>query len=226
MIPDKTLMPSLLDVEIDSSDADAFGHRHFAKALQGLIESASNEPPYSIGLLGKWGTGKSSIKAIYLRDLQDDLTKNPEGLPRNARIQRITFNAWRFGGENIKRALLRHVYLELGGDAEKLNDALFRQVQRPSKEERSWSAVLKDFYENWIWGALPGVFLLFLIVILILLIGRIFGYSNPLTAAAILALGACSIVALKYLLDPKRLFHSKIHDNNQSRVSKFVCRTI
>lgn len=61
MTPDKSLMPSLLDVEIDSSEADAFGHRHFAKALQSLVESSNNEPPYSIGLLGKWGTGKSSI---------------------------------------------------------------------------------------------------------------------------------------------------------------------
>lgn len=30
----KDLMPSILDREIDSDSADAFGHRHFAKALE------------------------------------------------------------------------------------------------------------------------------------------------------------------------------------------------
>lgn len=215
MTPDKLLMPSLLDVEIHSAEADAFGHRHFAKALQGLTEAASNVPPYSIGLLGKWGTGKSSIKAIYLRELKNDLTKNSEGLPRNARIQQITFNAWRFGGENIKRALLRHVYLALGGEADKLNDALFRQVQRPVKEGRSWTAIFKDFYEQWIWGALPAGFLLVLLVLLLLIIGWFFGYSNPVTAAAIGALGVSSALVCKYLLDPKRLFIPRLTTINK-----------
>ncbi|MGH9929846.1 MAG: KAP family P-loop NTPase fold protein, partial [Pyrinomonadaceae bacterium] len=215
MTPDKSLMPSLLDVEINSSVADAFGHRHFAKALQGLVESSNNKPPYSIGLLGKWGTGKSSIKSIYLKALEDDLTKNSEDVPRNARIFSITFNAWRFGGENIKRALLRHVYLSLAGNAEKLNDALFRQIQRPAKEDRTWKAILKDFYEQWIWGALPGLFLLVLIVVLFLIIGWIFGYSNPWTAAPIIALATCAGLIFRYLLDPKRLFVSRFATINR-----------
>ena len=58
-------MPWLLDRELSSITADAFGHRHFAKALENLIESPTLEPPYSIGLLGKWGTGKSTIKELY-----------------------------------------------------------------------------------------------------------------------------------------------------------------
>jgi hypothetical protein len=55
-------MPSLLDRELSAVMADAFGHRHFSQALESLIESPTLEPPYSIGLLGKWGTGKSTIK--------------------------------------------------------------------------------------------------------------------------------------------------------------------
>ena len=75
MIENRKFMPSLLDREISSAEDDAFGHRHFAKALESLIESHENEPPFSVGLLGKWGTGKSSIKEMYLRSLYDDRTK-------------------------------------------------------------------------------------------------------------------------------------------------------
>ncbi len=55
---DRKGMPSILDREVGRSEADAFGHRHFAEALRSLVESPSHEPPYSIGLLGGWGTGK------------------------------------------------------------------------------------------------------------------------------------------------------------------------
>jgi len=55
-------MPSFLDREFSAQDRDAFGHRHFAHALRSLIESEAYSPPFRIGLLGGWGTGKSTIK--------------------------------------------------------------------------------------------------------------------------------------------------------------------
>src|SRR5438309_393198 len=99
-------MPSLLDREINTDAHDAFGHRHFAAALRSLIESPGNEPPFSIGLLGGWGSGKSSIKALYQSSLAGDRTRSPNGIVRSDRFRAVTFNAWRFGGENMKRALL------------------------------------------------------------------------------------------------------------------------
>ncbi len=96
-------MPSLLDREIQNEAQDAFGHRHFALGLKSLIES--HDPPYSIGLLGKWGVGKSSVKEIYLADLKNDTTKKPSKSLRKNMILPITFNAWRYGGTDIKRDL-------------------------------------------------------------------------------------------------------------------------
>jgi hypothetical protein len=96
-----------------------------------------DKPPYSIGLLGKWGTGKSSIKAIYQARLDDDSA-------RSKRIKTITFNAWRYGGENMKRALLRHVFLELGGEESQLRDELFRHLQREEPEKRNQNERLID----------------------------------------------------------------------------------
>lgn len=198
-------MPSLLDREISSTDADAFGHRHFAKALQSLIESPVNEPPFSIGLLGKWGTGKSSIKELYLSSLRDDRKKNKEGKTREQKFYAITFNAWRFGGENIKRALLRHVFLELGGDETSLKDALFRQIERSALDKRHWSDVLKEAVDKWGWSLLQ-VALVFGLIIGFLYSVRIFlSLSNEWVIGSLSAIfGLMSIPILKYLLDPKR----------------------
>ena len=57
-------MPSVLDREISDQSKDAFGHQHFAGVLGNLIEAEHHLPPFSIGLLGSWGTGKSTIKEL------------------------------------------------------------------------------------------------------------------------------------------------------------------
>jgi predicted KAP-like P-loop ATPase len=72
MATNDKFMPSLLDREVSSPARDAFGHRHYAEALRSLIESEVNTPPFSIGLLGGWGTGKTTIKGLYLEDLSED----------------------------------------------------------------------------------------------------------------------------------------------------------
>jgi len=162
-------MPAILDREISNTAEDAFGHRHFAQALRSLIESKNYRPPFSIGLLGGWGTGKSSIKELYTADLCDDATLL-DGQVRSARIHCVTFNAWRFGGreQDIKRALLRHVFLELGGDEENLQDRLFRQISKTEETPKPWRTVTGELLRAW---AMP---LPALIVVLALLVASLF----------------------------------------------------
>ncbi|MFQ5912829.1 MAG: P-loop NTPase fold protein, partial [Nitrospinota bacterium] len=59
-------MWSVLDRELSDRSKDAFGHQHYADLLGDLIEAEHHLPPFSIGLLGSWGTGKSTIKELYL----------------------------------------------------------------------------------------------------------------------------------------------------------------
>jgi hypothetical protein len=135
-------MPSILDRELDDRSGDAFGHQDFAIALRDLIEARTNKPPFSVGLLGPWGTGKSSIKALYRRDLESDKA-GAVGNRRADRMHVITFNAWRFGGEqDLKRSLLREAFKQLGGDEAALRRALFEQVNKVTHERRS----LKDWF--------------------------------------------------------------------------------
>ena len=137
-------MPSLLDRELSSVKHDAFGHRHLARALESLIENPINEPPYSIGLLGGWGTGKSSIQSLYLTSLADDCAKDANRKTRRDKIHPVVFNAWRFGGDNIKRALLKEVYLSVGGKPEQLEAQLFREIQESRIERKSSEDLRRD----------------------------------------------------------------------------------
>ena len=135
-------MPSVLDRELADTAEDAFGHQQYADALKDLIESSSNKPPFSIGLLGPWGTGKSTIKEFYLRGLETDKSGSP-GKRRADRVHAITFNAWRFGGEqDLKRSLLREAFRQLGGDEAALRTKLFEQVNmvvHKTRPLRDWA---------------------------------------------------------------------------------------
>ncbi|WP_074729664.1 KAP family P-loop NTPase fold protein [Paenibacillus naphthalenovorans] len=194
------IMPSILDKEIDSTEADAFGHRHFAKALQDIIESPKNRPPFTLGLLGKWGVGKSSIKTLYLSSFNE-----LGGSVRKQKVFPITFNAWRYGGENIKRALLRHVFLSLGGDDTLLSDALFRQIQRVQAEKKTWRNTLHEIFDIWGWGIVQ---ILLVIIIFfatpLFIISRYFDFSNEWAVLALIGILASGNVGIiKYLFDPK-----------------------
>lgn len=144
-------MPAVLDRHIETEDQDAFGHRHYAQALRCLIEDEGHRPPFSIGLLGGWGTGKSSVKELYTRALADDTSKEGKQHPRSQRFKSITFNAWRFGGkeQDIKRALLRHVFLELGGDEGKLQDDLYRNVTHTQSVAKPICELIKQHLISW-----------------------------------------------------------------------------
>lgn len=133
----------ILDREIRSEEFDAFGHKHFAEALGSMIEAPAFQPPYSIGLLGRWGTGKSSVKSLYQASVSGDRQKK-NGRTRVERFRLIGFNAWRYGGEDIRRALLRHVFLELGGEEERWKDVITRTIQNDRLEPKPWRDTLRE----------------------------------------------------------------------------------
>ena len=162
-MPQQKLMPSILDREITVKADDAFGHQDFANALQSLIEAEHNHPPYSIGLLGSWGTGKSTIKSLYLNDLFNDTRKSSNGKKRCERIKALTFNAWRYGGDsdgNMKRALLRHAFLGLGGSQENLKDELYHQLNKNYEKARGWRTAFGDLGRKIVLNFLPTIILL------------------------------------------------------------------
>ncbi|HFT8004937.1 TPA: KAP family P-loop NTPase fold protein [Burkholderia cenocepacia] len=178
-------MPSVLDREIADAQLDAFGHRHFAHALRSLIESSDHPTPFSIGLLGGWGTGKSSIKEMYMGELRNDATRY-QGTKRSDKIQCITFNAWRFGGrdQDIKRALLRHVFLELGGHEESLQDRLFRQTSHVTEQPKPPLQYCLETLRAWLLP-IPAVLAVMVVFVGILAaVNWVFGAGHDVTKVA------------------------------------------
>ncbi|MCA0974757.1 KAP family NTPase [Halomonas denitrificans] len=194
-------MPAYLDKEVSSADHDKFGHAHLATALRGLVEDEKHRPPYSIGLLGKWGTGKSTVKSLYLDHLSTDETTNGAKVKRRNRIHTITFNAWKYGGESdIRKSLFRHIFLEIGGTHGEADRHLFKTVSSTESQRRTLKEVLSDFVDQYVLGLLVvGVFAV-LFVALLSLMAWGFGFDDPATAAASLlaSSGIVGVLAQKY----------------------------
>ncbi len=183
-------MPSILDKELDERSADAFGHGDYADALRDLIEAPTNKPPFSIGLLGPWGTGKSSIKALYRLDLDSDKS-GTAGSRRSDRVHVITFNAWRFGGEqDLKRSLLREAFKQLGGDELALRQALFEQVNKVTHKKRRFRDWFSDSFAQLIGSAI----ILVLILIAAFLITLAYVHLTDLTGQ--ISLGVVFVAAV------------------------------
>lgn len=196
---------AILDKEIKSADQDKFGHKDLAEALKYLVEDEKHVPPYSIGLLGEWGTGKSSIKEIYLKNLENDAKKDQNGNTRKDLVKAISFNAWRYGGENMRRSLLREAFIALGGRPEQLWDHFFKSVSRTDNEYKDLKQFCLDFGLNT--GAMLAQIGLMLLVAysLLYLFFSLTGITNEMFKTGIMAiLTLCLFPAIKYIFDPNR----------------------
>ena len=100
-IENRIVFPSILDREIENKENDRFGHIHFAEILYSLIKN--NDAPFSIGLLGKWGVGKSSIKK---------LCRNEFLLKDKSKYKIIDFNAWRYESKDRTVIQILNTFLQ------------------------------------------------------------------------------------------------------------------
>lgn len=76
------------DAPIISKDEDKLDRDKFAKNLANAIQGVSADESLSLGLIGKWGTGKSSIINLTKNHLDDD------------NLIVIEFNPWYFSTQN------------------------------------------------------------------------------------------------------------------------------
>jgi hypothetical protein len=84
------------DRPIRKGDRDPLGFTRVALGLSRFIRNVRTEPPLTIAITGKWGTGKSSLMNL----LQDDL--------RQYGFRPIWFNAWHHQKEEHLLASLLH----------------------------------------------------------------------------------------------------------------------
>ena len=79
----------------------------------------------------------------------------------------MTFNAWRYGGQDIKRALFRHVFLALDGDEGKLNESMWSTFSRTLSEARPARERYTEFGMRCFWFAVQCLLIVVLVLLLV-----------------------------------------------------------
>ena len=114
--------PDMYSMPVPPFEADICGERDLlwinpeVRALAALIASHKTPLPLSLGLFGKWGSGKS----FYMRQLQ----RRIEDIVKSARLSRgncayfsevvqIQFNAWQYNESNLWASLVDHILRNL-----------------------------------------------------------------------------------------------------------------
>lgn len=103
------------DASLHSVDKDKFNYADISKVLNKIIET--NEPPYNVAIIGKWGLGKSS-----LINLVTDVYKNKKN---EYLIQEI--NAWKYEKESLGKVFLKQLWQGISGKKFKSFEVIRRE---------------------------------------------------------------------------------------------------
>lgn len=103
-------MKFIIDEEIilnnkEGERTDLLNTSVYADMLVKTIESADKSKPFTIGLFGEWGSGKSSV----LKTAQNLLEAKP-----NSRYSFVTYDAWKYAGDSFRRMFLYELQNKLG----------------------------------------------------------------------------------------------------------------
>jgi len=80
------------DQEINLIEEDLLGTRPYVGTLYKIVKDCTS--PFTIGLLGAWGTGKSSI----IRTLQREFDKDTD-----SKVKVFIYDAWKFSRVDCSR---------------------------------------------------------------------------------------------------------------------------
>ncbi|MDD5530572.1 MAG: P-loop NTPase fold protein [bacterium] len=83
------------DQEIDLLKNDLLGTLPYAETLAGIIRNCKT--PFTMGLLGEWGSGKSSI----IKTCEKDFINHPED-----KIKIFIYDAWKYSQDSFKRTFI------------------------------------------------------------------------------------------------------------------------
>lgn len=103
-------MKFIIDEEIilnnkEGERTDLLNTSVYADMLVKTIESADKSKPFTIGLFGEWGSGKSSV----LKTAQNILEAKP-----NYKYRFVTYDAWKYAGDSFRRMFLYELQNKLG----------------------------------------------------------------------------------------------------------------
>lgn len=112
----------LMDKPIDDISKDEFDHKCIVDEIVNNIKN--NNPPYNIALVGKWGTGKSSILDCVQRKLENE---------KDSKYLITKINAWKYEKQELRKSFI----LEILG-----------KLPYSNKNERSLINQIKELLDN------------------------------------------------------------------------------
>lgn len=105
------------DNPIWTEHQDRLERRQVAAALQALLQTPVLETPLTVGILGGWGSGKTSLMKLLMERLRREETESGRQPPLT-----LWFDAWLYARQeqSLWRALLLKVIHDLGEEAARL----------------------------------------------------------------------------------------------------------
>lgn len=111
-----------------------FGHK---KILEALVDIVGNCPaPFTIGLFGRWGSGKSSI------------AESLQSAVKVKEIPVVLFDVWKHEGDALRRTFLKEIHKQLRTYGNKFFDMDFKlspriegDVQKKLEDDFSWKRI-------------------------------------------------------------------------------------
>ena len=181
------------DEEIDLNKEDLLETKRYADTLKEII--VSSVPKCTIGLFGKWGTGKSSIIKTVRKELENEEGEN---------IKFIVYDAWKYSGDSFRRTFILRLKNELDPNAshDKDKDNLYDDTIEETIHKNT-------SIKNFLWS---------IAIFVLLPIGIIFGILKILPLGLDISLDDVTILTLI----PTILFVLyKVIDNSSSN-SKYI----
>lgn len=98
----------LMDKPIDDINKDEFDYKSIVDEIVNNIQN--NQPPYNIALIGKWGTGKSSILDCAKKELESKYDDE---------YLFTTINAWKYEKQEIRKSFILEILNKIPSQNEK-----------------------------------------------------------------------------------------------------------
>jgi len=208
---------NLLNDEPITDEKEALGnfyHANFSPALRSIIENKSCV--HTIGLFGRWGTGKSTIISLLKKDLEDRL---------------FIFDAWKYQEDALRRIFLIELVAFLNTNGSKIPDKVLYPLYQDSTIT-STETIEKDSEKKWFWKL--GDFIkshkaldIFIILAVALLILEIFAGDHQYVQAikeTIKYLGGLSVVVAVFIPFIEKVFSKLIDQITDSMTPWTVVR--
>jgi len=197
------LLPDL-PLTADDEQNVKFGHSEIAKVVADLVFKAN--PPYTIGLFGKWGTGKTTIinLAKYYLEKQG--------------IKTVIFDVWKYESDSLRRQFLITLDEDLGLNKnykEHLNQSLTKPYDLPFRE------TLHLLTKNLLFR-ISGIIFIFLAVVMLILAFVSFGLlkENDEIWKSITSIGIVSLI-LGFILQSFQIVSGMVHKEKTDSAEGF-----